>query len=293
MHRKPFFVVGVQRSGTTVLRLMLNKHPRIAVPFETDFLQILPLAESIGPLGERANQRVVLEALAKEPFTAKGEILTDVEAVLRHRAGSFGELLAAVFDEWCKARGKPRWGVKTPGYVTEMDTLALHFPEALFIHIVRDGRDVLLSNKGLSWGSKRLPRVARDWRFKALLGRKMGRMLGEERYLELRYEDLIRTPRDELRRICAFLGEDYDPMMLTYHEDAEREMPATSLQWHRSSVSRPDASKVFAWQRQMSLADAILFDEYAGDALALFGYERVQRSPTLLTRLKHTYYTAF
>jgi hypothetical protein len=290
VQEKPFFVVGVQRSGTTVLRLMLNNHPRLAVPFESDFLKILPVAEATGPLHVKANQRIVLAALAREPFTMKGDIVKEPEAVLRHPITRFGDLICAAFYEWMKRKGKLRWGIKTPGYVTEMDVLALHFPTAQFIHIVRDGRDVALSNKGLSWGTKQLPRVARDWKFKALLGRKMGRILGERRYLEVRYEDLICDPEPQLKRICRFLGEKYHPAMLDYHKDAEAELPSSSLQWHRSSVSKPDASKAFAWRRQMSMADQILFDEYAGDVLELFGYERVRRSHTLSSRLKHAYY---
>lgn len=286
----PFFIVGAQRSGTTMLRLMLNAHPRLAIPFESAFLGAY---ETLGDraLDSPAAAAHALELLAEDPWTKKGGIIADRERVLAHPIRSYADLLRAVFGEYARGRGKPRWGIKTPGYVEHLDALWKLFPGCLIVHIVRDGRDVALSLKRVSWGSSHIPRVAEDWKWKTLLGRKMGAMIGEH-YLEVRYEDLVRAPEPVLRRICAFLGEDYDPAMLEYHRDARAEMPEQSLRWHRSSVSRPDPNKVFAWKREMPVVDQMLFEDIAGAALETFGYERLRRAPTLASRLRRVYYAA-
>jgi hypothetical protein len=281
----PFFIVGAQRSGTTMLRLMLNAHARIAVPFESDFLAVARGLNGTAPF----DATVALEALAADPWTAKGGIVEDRAAILARRPASFGELAAAAFGAWAAARGKPCWGVKTPGYVTELDALWAMFPGARFVHIVRDGRDVALSLRDLSWGSRHVLRVAADWRWKTLVGRKMGAMVPGH-YHELRYEDLIADPGATLRGVCDFLGVEFDAGMLEYHREAPKEMPQESLTWHRSSVSAPDVSKARAWKTRMSTADRILFEDVAGDALALFGYEVEGRTPTLASRARQLYF---
>jgi hypothetical protein len=272
-----------------MLRLMLNSHPRIAVPFESLFLRPCPNLDQYGDLRDKGNAEKLLLALADEPLTKKGQIIQEPEAILAQPITTYSDLVSAVFQHYAHRRGKVRWGVKTPSYVTEIDQIWRLFPGCRIVHLVRDGRDVALSYRNISWGSSHTPRVAEDWRWKVMLGHKMGGMLGAH-YLEVRYEDLVRQPETVLQNICAFLDEPYDAQMLNYHVDAEREMPSASMQWHRTSVAAPDESKVFAWKREMSLADQILFDEIAEDALEQFGYERVTRRARFRVACKRVYY---
>ena len=285
----PFFIVGAQRSGTTMLRLMLNRHPKIGVPFESDFLSVYNNLPGDGDLGDRRNVEKALDALAEEPLTKRGGVIEDPQAILAHSIDGFSALIDAVFSEYARTRGKLRWGVKSPHYVGELNRLWHLFPGCRFVHLVRDGRDVALSLRRVSWGSKHIPRVAEDWRWKVTLGRKMGEMI-RGHYLEVRYEDLVRNPGCVLRVICEFLGESYDEAMLSYPVAGEREMPADSMKWHRNSVSPPDETKISSWKEKMSLSDQILFDEIAGPALELFGYESVNHPATLSSRLKSVYY---
>jgi hypothetical protein len=288
----PFFLVGAQRSGTTMLRLMLNRHAAFAVPFESEFIPGFHARLSdYGDLRRPEDRRRMLDAIADTPFVQKGRLVPDKEAVLRRTGeGGYAELVDAVFSEYAVRQGKRRWGDKTPGYVTRLDLLWQLFPGCRIVHLVRDGRDVALSLRRVDWGSTHVPRVAEDWRWKTTLAHKMGRMLGDH-YLEVRYEDLVSAPEIELRRICRFLGESYDPMMLRYPETARAEIPDDSMQWHATSVRAPDPEKAYAWKRSMSHADQVLFEHVAGDALARFGYERVHDRPTLRSRAKALYYT--
>jgi len=286
----PFFVVGAQRSGTTMLRLMLNNHPRLAVPFESGFIPVFfgRLAE-YGSLTEPSNAERLLNDICLHPKVDKGGLVPDVAAVLSRRIASYRDLVDAIFREYAKRKGKARWGDKTPAYITEVETIASIFPEARLIHVVRDGRDVALSLGGLNWGSRHIPRIAQDWRWKTVLAHKVGTVLGD-RFLEVRFEDIVRDAEGELRRICEFLGEPFDPAVLAYSASAESEMPPDSMQWHRTSTRPPDPAKVYEWKRRMPIADRILFEAAAGDALELFGYERERLAPTLGSRIKGLYY---
>jgi hypothetical protein len=149
---------------------------------------------------------------------------------------------------------------------------------------------VLLSRRQIKWGGKNTLKIANDWRWQVMIGRKLGSMIGEQ-YLEVRYEDLVADTEQELRRVCAFVGEAFDTSMLRYHENAVGEMPTDSLAWHSKSVTAPDASKMLAWKKLLPPSEPILFQEIAGDALREFGYELLPGgSRRIETKLRRAYY---
>jgi hypothetical protein len=269
----PFFIIGSQRSGTTMLRLMLNSHSRLCVPFESAFIpEFAKRLYEFGDLAEEANLRRLLEEIGRHKFVERGRLLPDIQAVLDRKPRTYSEVVDAIFGELAAREGKPRWGDKTPSYVTEMDVLHRLFPNAKFIHLVRDGRDVALSIMHTSWGPSNLTRAAEDWRRKLELAHKMAAMLPGAT-LEIRFEDLVRDPAVILARICKFLGEEYEPQMLQYHESARERMPEVSMKWHQNSVTEVNQDKVFEWKTRMSKADRAVFQDVAGPVLETFGYE--------------------
>jgi hypothetical protein len=272
----PFFIVGFQRSGTTLLKLMLNAHPNLAVPNETAFISdFFQKRDEYGDLAFEANARRMLADIAESRFVRKGKLIDDVEGILKRPRGSYADLVDAIFTQYAAARGKTRWGEKTPGQEMCIDVLNSLFPSCRIIHIVRDGRDVALSLRRVSWGTSDLPRVAADWRWRTTVARKVGGVLNE-RYCEVRYEDLVHEPRAHLERICTFLGEQFDERMLDYWRTAAEELPQSSREWDKSALEPPDVSKVFSWRTKMPRSDQLIFDRIAGPALDLFGYERVR-----------------
>lgn len=289
-HEAPFFVVGAQRSGTTMLRLMLNQHSELCVPFESVFIPAFyRRLNEYGDLRAQESMERLLDDIIADPWVQKAKLVPDRQAVLAQEPVDYAGLVDAIFGAYAQAQGKSRWGDKTPGYVEDLDLINRLFPECRVIHLVRDGRDVALSLAGVSWGSRDLIKNAADWRWKAVLGRKMGGLMGP-RYLEVFYEDLVSNPREVLGEICDFLGAEYEDSMLRYSEAAQGEMPARSLRWHRSSIAPPDRSKVQAWRAHMPLSDQIVFDDVAGDALDLFGYQRVRRQRTWSSRIRYAQY---
>ena len=294
IQQEPIFVVGGQRSGTTMLRLMLNSHPHIAIPFESDFIpRFYRRVADYGDLSRKENVTRLLDDIAEQPFVKRGKLVFDEAAILARHPRSYPELIKAIYQVYAESEGKRRWGDKDPDYVTELDVLWKLFPGCRIVHIVRDGRDVAISLRELDWGSKNLIKLARDWSWQVTLGHKMGVMLGPEYYMEIRYEDLVLEPERTLRRICAFIGEPYFPKMLSYHETAAAAMPADSLKYHGTSVRPPDTDKVQAWRRRMSAADRILFEEVAGRTLREFGYELEGLRNTWASRLRRLHYSLF
>lgn len=283
----PFFVVGAQRSGTTLLRLMLHSHPDLAVPFESDFIpRFHDRLDEYGDLEDRENLERLLADIADNPFVDRGDLLSDPDWFLEQDIRSYPELVDAVFSRYARREDKRRWGDKTPGYVTDLDVLRDLFPACQVIHLVRDGRDVALSLRSVSWGTDHLLRAAEDWRWKTMLGHKMGRMLGEKDYRLVRFEDLVAEPEATLRDVCDFLGEPYSGRMLTYHERASDHLPEGSRSWHTSVLGPPDPSKIFTWKREMADPDRHLFERVAGDALETFGYESGDANPGLVAKLR-------
>lgn len=289
--KPPVFLLGSQRSGTTMLRLMLNNHPSFAIPHETAFITIYyEKLRDYGDLSQRDNARRLLNDVAQHPLVKRGKLVADPDAILSYPIQNYRDFVDAVFRAYADSLGKPRWGDKTPYYTPDIDILRLVFPDAKFVHLVRDGRDVVISQKTIEWMSSNLPKLIQDWRWKTTIAHKVGVVLKDD-FLELRYEDLVRQPEANLRRICSFLDEPYDPTMLEYSEGAKGVVPEESLKWHRNSIRPPDPSQLDKWKTQLTKAERTIFEQLAGDTLDLFGYEREHLTPNTASRMLKLYYT--
>jgi len=284
------FVVGVGRSGTTMLRLMLDAHPEMAVPPETHFLPDVIRACDRGASPER-----VVEIL--QGSRRWGDIgIPDTE--IRRRFASLERWDAtrasrAIYLAYAFNKGKSRWGDKTPKYSLVMAEIEDALPEARFIHLIRDARAVALSRVNMVEGRGEKPPkpagVAGRWAKRIRQAREQGERLGG--YLEVRYEDLVIETEPTLRRICEFVELEFDPAMLDYHEHASerleeiaRDLPDAEgkrkgvvagehrLKVHALAKEPPDRGRITSWKTRMSAADQRACEEAAGDLLAELGY---------------------
>jgi len=235
----PVFVVGAGRSGTTLLRLMLDAHPSFALPPESHF--VVALASPRLRLENRPD--VALERVLEHPRFVRWDLDADRvrAAVAERRPAALPDLLRIVFETYADAHGKPRWGDKTPGYVAHLPLVAKYFPDARFVHIIRDGRAVAASVASKPSGPPNAVSAAYWWRALVRHGRRDGRALGR-RYLEVRYEELVSDPTAVLTRVCQHLGTDYDPAMLEYWRTAASRLPpglTTSGQKHARTLLPP------------------------------------------------------
>jgi hypothetical protein len=298
------FIVGVGRSGTTLLRLMLDAHPELAIPPETHFVP--ELIARFKAASSQANSPAVEAAVGPEELVEViasgrhwGDFGLEREALLERMRSAqpldAAGAIAAFFESYAEREGKPRWGDKTPIYVKSMREIEAVIPEARFIHLIRDGRDVALSRAGRAVRhAPPMPKVARRWKRRILDAREQGNDLGH--YLEVRYEDLVLDTEPTLRGVCEFIELPWEEEMLAYHERAgERlaefgDLPSVGgkperagserLAAHAKTREPPDPGRLARWKTEMSSEDQAGFERAAGDLLAELGYE-VRRGATI------------
>jgi hypothetical protein len=193
-----------------------------------------------------------------------------------------------VFSLYASCRGKPRYGDKTPVYVLTMPMLAALFPEARFVHVIRDGRNVALSLMEMEHGPRELAQAALYWKRHVRRGRRAGAQLGPSRYREVRYEDLLGRPDDAVAELCRFLNLDVDPSMLRYFERANEltdRFTDHQLRAHRH-LALPPTVGLRDWRDQLSADDVVVVEALVGDLLGELGYERAALSVGVSERLR-------
>ena len=203
----PLVVLGVSRSGTTLLRVILDRSPGLAIPDESFFVPLL--ARRHGKAVEVAS---FLDDVARiHAIRDWGLSIADVAPRIRSGMPT-GEAIAAIYDAYAEAAGKPRWGDKTPMYMRHLSLLDELFPDAQYVHLIRDGRDAALSFLQMpegtytrTWAHPTTPaEFACLWRKEVADARALGRRVGTARYHEVRYEALVADPDATVRAICAF-----------------------------------------------------------------------------------------
>ena len=273
----PFFLVGVQRSGTTMLRLMLDRHPLIAIPPETSAMipDFHARRASFGREGRIEDIDAFERVLRSNPeFRRWGISIDEVHKELQTNTTLAGGLEAA-YIAYAHAHGKQIWGDKTPRYLECMPLLSKLFPRARFIHLIRDGRDVALSQLGLHRLHRHSASVAFMWRRKIQAARAAGRSLGEARYTEIHYERLLTNTADELDRLCTFLHVPFDAAMMIHDVDAvEEELGklASSARAQHQNLKLPPTRGLRDWRSQMTRAEVADFEAIAGRGLVETGY---------------------
>jgi hypothetical protein len=284
------FVVGAPRSGTTMLRLMLDAHPELAIPPETYFIT-------------KAQKQ--WRAARRRP--GENQVDTFIDSVTGHKrwpdfhldAGDFerrvrerdpkrlGDGVRVFYEMYAEKIGKPRWGDKTPFYVRKMDVIQKVLPEARFIHLIRDGRGVALSIKDLWFGPDTIEGCAEFWVARIDEAREKAADLPH--YIEIIYEDLVRDPEPNLRRIAEFIEIPFDERMVRFYENVDEriglETPPEEVAPDGRVVSTeermkimenlrrpPDPSRIDRWREAMSPEDIAKFEAIAGERLRELGY---------------------
>ncbi len=279
------FVCGVTRSGTTLLRLMLDSHPEVAIPGETHWVpKLIKAFERSKQSGEDA-AALVIDHKRWGDFHLDGAELR--EKIVALDPVTAADAIRTFYMTYAEREGKTRYGDKTPGYVKEMRRIQRVLPEAHFVHIIRDGRDVSLSHLRMNWGPESYAESARLWRNRIRKARKMAPDVNH--YMEVRFEELVGDTEGVLRRVCDFIELEFDPVMLDYHERAEgrlaekaRDLPRknrpdqpaeTRLESHKLAKEPPRADRINMWRERMTPEEIAEYEAVAGDMLVALGYE--------------------
>lgn len=265
---EPVFIVGAPRSGTTLLRAMLNRHPRIGLCDETYFFYYVHLrARAFGDLADPSRrERLIASYLATQRMQRLQLDLPALAARLREEGRSYPAFFAAILRFWAEAHGKSRVGEKTPHHAWNTETLFEWYPGARVIHLLRDPRDVTASLFNVPWGRRSAVTNGRLW---VSLTRAAERSRHRPGYLRLRYEDLIEDPEGRLTDVCRFLGETFDPAMLRADPAAGTDKP-----WFERAQKALTRDRVDKWRSQLTPDQIRLVESEAGALMAEFGYER-------------------
>lgn len=274
------FVVGAARSGTTLLQRMLDAHPRLAVVNETYWLP-RKFRERTGLNRDGLVTEALLPLLLASPKFSRMGVSEDdlVHLLSEEEPVRYERFVARIFDLYAARRGKPLAGDKTPGYVRRMAQLHALWPRARFVHIVRDPRDVCLSmldwrggertaGQYGTWEMDPVVTTALYWRLSVGLGRAAGEALGPGLYHEVRYEDLVASPDQELLRICEFLCLPYAEAMTRFYEGKTRPKPGRSskAQW------LPPTAGLRDWRTQLDARNVELIEVAVGELLTSLRY---------------------
>ena len=280
------FIVGVPRSGTTLLRLMLDAHPELAIPPETHFIAEF-IQWGAARISAECFGQFVVQSERWEDFHLSAPEFLDALKALQPFTRSAG--LRCFYRLYARRFNKTRWGDKTPFYCLRMRAIQALLPEAHFVHIIRDGRDAFLSENRTWWaeGNLDIGVHAKFWKDTIAATRRNARFCNH--FLELRYEDLLREPSRTLKKVCEFLKLPYRPEMLRYHDSAParlRELgdlfepdgtvvatKAERRKIHKLAHRPPDPSRAGCWRKEMSRAAQTTYASVAGKMLQDLGYE--------------------
>lgn len=286
--RHPVFVVGMPRSGTTLLSSLLDAHPALVVAPETHyFTRCWPGT----PVQDTAHALGMLDRLFRQPGVrdmqlSEQETTTIRDAIRECSAPTHADVLRALLETYADRSSAPAWGEKTPDHLRFVPEMVQQFPEAVFVAIVRDPRDVALSLRALPWSRSTLPEQAWTWRsYAARIDRY--HVDYEERFYSLRYEDLITNPEEELRGICAFLEMPFSASMLQRQEQKAQPFDAEREPWKQNSAREIDPSNRGKWRTQLPEAERALVELIVGRWLTVYRYEGppIDWGPTLVGRI--------
>ena len=254
--RPPFFIVGTQRSGTTLLYQMLNSHPELYLVNE--FWDLYPH----------------LTGEVRDPAALERLLVAHLGLTTSHLGGTgapdepFTHVDRA-FEKRLEELGKSRWGIKHPRLTYYLDLFAAHYPEARFVVIVRDARGVNRSYLTRKMNVANVYHGARLWREQVGIQSEFMRRHPDVCH-RLRFENLLAAPESRLRDICDFLGEQYSDHMLRYY----RYSPDTSVHAGNVNITRPIQPGVAdKWRTELSSRQIGIIEAIAGDTMVEHGYE--------------------
>ena len=295
----PVFVLGCPRSGTTVLYHMLLSAGNFAV-YRAESNVFNLLVPRFRGMRSSADRKELLDVwLRSKLFRVSGLDADEISARIMTDCSSGGDFLRILMQEMARQQAVARWADCTPEHLLYMKQIKREIPDALFIHIIRDGRDVALSYAKQGW-SYPLPWDRHDrlgvaglyWEWLVDKGREQGKRLGAD-YQEVRFEELVARPQETLARLGSFIDHDLDYERIQRAGIGSVSEPNSSFLGESNGTFNP----VARWKTKMSAEQVAFFEQLVGDCLLKLGYSllsEVKRETSLrAARMRATYLAMF
>ncbi|MDJ0691951.1 MAG: sulfotransferase [Xenococcaceae cyanobacterium MO_188.B32] len=286
-------MIGTQRSGSNLLRLMLNQVSGIAAPHPPHILQrLMPLIHNYGDWEQTESFQVLVDDVCRlvelNPVPWEGVSLDREEVAHRCRERSLVAVFCAVYDILAETWGAQKWCCKSLANVHYLPEINAYLPDAKYIYLYRDGRDVALSFQKAVVGEKHIFNIAQKWAQAQRLAIQMRDRLSKDRFHSVSYESLTGDPETTLKGLCEFLQVEYTPEMLDFHSSNEASNAASSSAlW--GNVTKPvikNNTKKFL--KYATDEEITIFELVAGDVLDALGYERVKIAKGKEIEFTHT-----
>jgi len=272
----PIFIIGTERSGTNLLRLMLDAHPDIAVPHPPHILKnFFDLEPLYGDLGVDSRFMTlindVLGMIALHPYPWR--INLDADTIFQScRDRSLVSIFFAIYDQYSTTKGKQRWACKSTFMIRHVALVRRYFQSAKFIYLVRDGRDVAASARETIFNHYSAYYSACLWRQEQRDGIHWLEKLGDKEILLVKYEELVHDPEITLRSLCTFLDVQFHPEMLEYFKTEEAKRSGALSEAWRNTAKPVQGESVGRFRRVLSEGDIALFETLAREELLYFSY---------------------
>jgi len=268
----PVFILGVQRSGTTLLRLILNSHSHIAIPEEAEFLRPIIKKKYLYNEISKKDLKKIYNYLKNSPYYAlwnydSSKFLNWLE---KQSSIPLREFIHNLFMSYAESESKIRWGDKTPSLFRKLRLLYKLFPSAKFIHIVRDGRDVFDSWRKLDPSKNNVVVVSLEWQYKLYKIENFLKILPENSKYTIRYEDLLIEPEETVMKICNFIEMEFESRMLNFYMQSKYYIG----NHHSSLIFQPiNPGNLFKWKKNLTETELKVFNYLAGNYLRKYGYQ--------------------
>lgn len=291
MNKNPIFIVGVQRSGTTLLRLILNAHSEIAIPEEARFLSPILVKDSVDKIYKGNELQNVIQYFRNNgQFALWNFNSTDFFNELESTEEiSVKDLITLMYTNYCTKEGKQIWGDKSL-FFGSIDILQKLFPDARFIHIVRDGRDIFDSWRKMDATKSNPAVMALDWAYKETKINNAFTHISKKNQLTLKYEDLLKNPQEVVTLVCDFLDITYEDTLLEFYKSSEQYIGK-----HHSKLifNKIDSQNTLKWKITLNRRDLAIFTSLARPILDKYDYETKGIYPTFTNRISLTIMLVF
>jgi hypothetical protein len=270
----PFFIVGTPRSGTTLLAVLLDRHSNVAIGPESQFFtEFIP--RKWAHRTPETYEELVDSALE---FKRIADFGLDRDRLLQHFKKyelSFANLLRAIIEVYAIQRSKLHPGEKSPLHLSYVSEILHQFPGSKVIWVLRDGRDVVRSLLEVPWATPGNPRRFRlfcmRWNDAVEQMIQYERTLPPDRFMIVKFEDLLRQPKSELEKVCAFIGEEFEPTQLEPVLTSSA-VPDWEKKWKKKASEMPDSGRIEAWRKSSDQKQIWIMNSMMGKMLGRMGY---------------------
>jgi len=276
MNYQAIQMIGTQRSGSNLLRLMLNQLSDISAPHPPHILErLMPLLPVYGDLHIPENFEILVDDACRlvetNPVAWTGVILNRRLIAESCKTPSLTEIMRIIYELKAAADNATSWMCKSMASIHYADQLEAHI-KPLYLHLYRDGRDVACSFRKAIVGEKHIYHLARQWKQEQDLSLALMDQLGSDRVIQVKYEELLTHPEKEMQRLCHFLGIRYNAAAMEYHVSEEAKNTASSGEMWQNVQQPVMTDNHNKYRKELSTEDIRLFEEVAGDTLVSLGY---------------------